>query len=96
MPNSRERLTQIRAPIAIGELINKITILEIKTERISDAGKLRNVANEIKILRQLKSTAGLDTPNMEPVPCPRIGASVTNSIGFSKTPTALLLKCLHF
>jgi hypothetical protein len=66
MPNSKKCLTQISAPISIGELIDKITILEIKAERISNVSKLRNVANELKILRQLKSTAGLDMPNMEP------------------------------
>jgi predicted nucleic acid-binding Zn-ribbon protein len=66
MPNSKERLTQIRAPIGIGELIDKITILEIKSERISDEAKLRNVSNELKDLRELKSIAGLDTPEMTP------------------------------
>jgi hypothetical protein len=66
MPNSKQTLTQIFAPIAIGELIDKITILEIKSERISDRGKLRNVSNELKILDELKRTAGLDTPDMEP------------------------------
>lgn len=64
MPNSKERLTQIRAPIAVGELIDKITILEIKSERIADPAKLRNVANELKVLRELKTAAGLDTPEM--------------------------------
>jgi hypothetical protein len=66
MPNSKERLTQIRAPIGIGELIDKITILEIKSERISDQAKLRNVSNELKVLRELKSITGLDTPEMTP------------------------------
>jgi len=66
MPNSKERSTQIHAPIAIGELIDKITILEIKSERMSDQAKLRNVSNELKVLRELKSTAGLDTPEMAP------------------------------
>ena len=64
MPNSKERLTLIRAPIAVGELIDKITILEIKSERIADPAKLRNVANELKVLRELKTAAGLDTPEM--------------------------------
>ena len=66
MASSKDRLTQIRAPIAIGELIDKITILEIKAERISDDAKLRNVANELKSLNELKSAAGLDTPEMAP------------------------------
>jgi chaperonin cofactor prefoldin len=57
---------QIRAPIAIGELIDKIAILEIKVERISDQQKLRNVATELAMLRALKTNAGLDTAEMEP------------------------------
>ena len=60
------RLTQIRAPIAVGELIDKITILEIKAERITDAAKLRNVANELAQLNAIKRDAGLDTPAMAP------------------------------
>ena len=34
----------IKVEIAPGELIDKITILEIKTERITDPAKVRNVA----------------------------------------------------
>ena len=66
MPNSRAHSRQIRAPISIGELIDKITILEIKTERIADVGKLRNVAAELALLNDLKTGAGLDTPQMQP------------------------------
>ena len=65
MPNPKQTLTQIFAPIAIGELIDKITILEIKAERIADRDKLRNITNELKILQELKSAAGLDTPDIE-------------------------------
>ena len=36
--------------IAAGELIDKITILEIKSERIGDAAKLRNVRMELETL----------------------------------------------
>jgi len=66
MPNAKKTAGQMRAPIAIGELIDKITILEIKSERIADPGKLRNVAVELAALRELKRGAGLDTPDMEP------------------------------
>src|SRR5205807_536830 len=34
------------------ELIDKITILELKNERIKDAAKLRNVTRELAILRE--------------------------------------------
>jgi hypothetical protein len=37
-----------------GELIDKITILEIKAERIGDPDKLRNVLNELEALRGVR------------------------------------------
>ncbi|CFX56235.1 conserved protein of unknown function [Candidatus Filomicrobium marinum] len=41
----------ILIPVAPGELIDKITILKIKSERISDSDKLTNVRRELEILR---------------------------------------------
>ena len=43
-------MTQISVPIAPGELIDKITILEIKSERITDTDKLANVNHELQLL----------------------------------------------
>lgn len=63
MPN---RGQAILAPVSIGELIDKITILEIKAERITDPNKLRNVAKELAGLRAIRAQAALDTPDMEP------------------------------
>ncbi|MGM8228107.1 DUF6165 family protein [Cellvibrio sp. ARAG 10.3] len=40
----------IQAPISLGELIDKITILEIKAANITDAGKLANVKHELDVL----------------------------------------------
>jgi hypothetical protein len=40
----------IQAPTSLGELIDKITILEIKAENISDPTKLNNVTHELTIL----------------------------------------------
>lgn len=42
--------TTIMTAIAPGELIDKITILRIKSERISDEAKLKNVRTELDIL----------------------------------------------
>jgi Family of unknown function (DUF6165) len=63
MPNNGQA---ILAPVAIGELIDKITILEIKSERIADPAKLRNVMTELAGLTALRREAGLDTADMEP------------------------------
>ena len=41
----------ILVPISVGELIDKIVILEIKSERIKNANQLANIANELRALR---------------------------------------------
>jgi hypothetical protein len=43
--------------VAPGELIDKITILQIKTEEIRDAGKLANVRAELDILTKARDEA---------------------------------------
>lgn len=42
----------IQAPISLGELIDKITILEIKAVNIGDEAKLKNVNHELNVLNQ--------------------------------------------
>lgn len=44
---------QVMAPIAVAELYDKISILEIKMERINDALKLRNVSEELDLLNKV-------------------------------------------
>jgi len=43
-------MSLIQTPVSYGELIDKITILEIKAQRIGDAGKLANVRRELALL----------------------------------------------
>ena len=43
-------MSQISVPVSHGELIDKITILEIKAARITDAAKLANVRTELELL----------------------------------------------
>jgi hypothetical protein len=45
-------MSQISVPVAYGELIDKITILEIKSERIRDPAKLANVRTELDLLNE--------------------------------------------
>jgi hypothetical protein len=47
----------VEAPIAIGELIDKITILEIKVARFSDPTKTRNAQAELDLLVQRRERA---------------------------------------
>ena len=46
---------EIKGPISLGELIDKITILEIKNEKINDKEKLKNISNELDKLFLLNS-----------------------------------------
>ena len=43
----------VNVEISIGEFFDKVTILEIKRERIQDAEKLRNINNELDALNAL-------------------------------------------
>lgn len=46
------------APVSWGELIDKITILEIKAARIADPAKLANVRRELQALTAVRDTQG--------------------------------------
>ena len=52
MKNSPIKKKIINAPISIGELIDKITILEIKKNKLQNS-KLENVLKELSFLRKL-------------------------------------------
>jgi hypothetical protein len=50
-------MDNILIPVSPGELLDKITILEIKSERISDPQKVANVRIELELLRGTWSEA---------------------------------------
>lgn len=54
----------ILTPVSIGELIDKITILEIKAERITDAAKLANIRTELDGLLPLWQQQQLARPSL--------------------------------
>lgn len=43
-------MSLIQVPVSYGELIDKITILEIKSQQITDPAKLANVRHELDLL----------------------------------------------
>ncbi|MFC0677551.1 DUF6165 family protein [Lysobacter korlensis] len=45
-------MSEILVPVSFGELLDKIAILQIKSERISDDAKLANVRNELSALEK--------------------------------------------
>ena len=46
------KLNQILAEISAGELLDKITILEIKKEKIKDGQKLKDISKELSSLKK--------------------------------------------
>ena len=39
---------EVNIPVSLGELLDKITILEIKSKKISNESKLTNIKKEVK------------------------------------------------
>ena len=46
-------MNNVIIPVSVGELIDKITILEIKQEKIQDTNKLANITNELLLLKSI-------------------------------------------
>ena len=54
-------MTDLHVPVSPGELLDKITILRIKAQRIHETTKLANVRLELSLLEQTWSTLGTAT-----------------------------------
>jgi hypothetical protein len=52
-------MSRILVPIPVGELVDKLTILEIKSERIAEPAKLVNIRRELALLNQTWQDSGL-------------------------------------
>ena len=59
MPEKISCLSSILAPVSLGELIDKITILEIKQLHMTGK-KLKNVNKELKLLRNILQDKNLE------------------------------------
>ncbi len=55
----------MKIEISIGELVDKLTILSIKLEKISNEGKLTNIRKEYDILRSSMESAGVTIESNE-------------------------------
>ncbi|MEY4063826.1 MAG: hypothetical protein RIR26_34 [Pseudomonadota bacterium] len=51
--------SQVLVPVSVGELLDKITILQIKNERIDDPAKLENVRKELHALLETCQSHGI-------------------------------------
>jgi Family of unknown function (DUF6165) len=50
-------MSEISVPVSPGELLDKITILRIKSSRMGDANKVANVRIELKVLEETWSAS---------------------------------------
>jgi tetratricopeptide (TPR) repeat protein len=60
-------ITSVLIEVAPGELLDKISILEIKRERISDKDKLRNVHRELGVLAEARDRGIPRSAELEPL-----------------------------
>ena len=51
----------VKIPVSVGELVDKITILEIKNKKIKDIKKLSNIKPELKLLNEFFRKKKLNT-----------------------------------
>jgi hypothetical protein len=58
-------MAELLVPISPGELIDKITILEIKSERMTDAAKLHNVRTELALLSETWRASAFSATNID-------------------------------
>jgi hypothetical protein len=49
-------MANMQVPVSPGEVLDKITILEIKSERMTDPGKVANVRRELALLQEVWSS----------------------------------------
>jgi hypothetical protein len=56
MTSPRGSLSGIRIEVSPGELLDKISILEIKSERIADAEKLKNIRHELGLYGDIRES----------------------------------------
>lgn len=57
-------MVDILAPISVGELIDKVTILRIKRERITAPDARANIERELDRLLEIRTRSALDRPDI--------------------------------
>lgn len=54
-------MSLVSTPMSVGELLDKITILEIKAVKITDSNKLKNINYELQLLTKTWQDTGLSS-----------------------------------
>lgn len=52
----------MKIEVSVGEVIDKITILQIKEEKIQDEVKLKHIRKELSILQETLNESGVNVP----------------------------------
>ncbi len=65
MSSNAPLATSVLVEIAPGELVDKITILQIKSERIRDEAKLQNVRTELAVIESARDKAVSGSPELD-------------------------------
>ncbi len=60
-------MKEITVPVSPGEMLDKITILEIKSERIQDAEKVANVQHELGLLNAVWDKSVADDEQIQAI-----------------------------
>ena len=58
-------MVSVRADISVGDLVDRITILRIKSERLTDPQKRSNVRHELALLEQVWHAAMTASPALD-------------------------------
>jgi hypothetical protein len=58
---------RVEVPISVGELVDKVTILEIKSVNIADADKRANIGRELDALASVLAPILSATPALKPL-----------------------------
>jgi len=58
---------KINVPISLGELLDKISILEIKNEQIQDENKINNITKELISLKKTLELLDLNNKELKPL-----------------------------
>ena len=53
----------MKIDVSIGEVFDKITILQIKLERIKDQEKIKHIAHELGVLKRVLQDSSIDMSN---------------------------------
>ena len=75
-------------PVSWGELLDKIAILQIKAERITDTEKLRNIHHELDLLVAVRDREISHSLQLEGIWLP-ICDGPMNVCGISRMPSAM-------